>query len=80
MSRSRVHRANVQAQFQRRIRKTSPTVSAAEQEREAEEYARRWAKLCPSQGYCPYCGNDVDEAGGKLHDPYCAVEPTRRAS
>lgn len=73
----RVQRAAMLAQARRRDR-ALPRYSGRDAELDAEAETRRAAALCPTQGYCGFCGASVDEPAGRLHAPDCAVSAERR--
>jgi hypothetical protein len=67
-----------------RIRRTfarasgSTVTDAAQLEAEAEREARHWQATAPKLGFCGHCGENVDEANGKLHAHDCPYLPAER--
>jgi len=61
-----------------RRRDNIPVYAGPQDEAHANAMEARARALAPVLGWCPNCGEHVDEAAGKLHDPWCIVEPERR--
>lgn len=64
-----------------RKRSPIPVYRGPNDEAQADRMAARAKALAPVLGYCPSCGEHVDEASGKKHDPWCPdVTEERRAA
>lgn len=61
-----------------RRRDAVPVYRGTEDEAHADRMTARAKALAPTLGYCGCCGVSVDEANGKLHDKWCAVDAERR--